>query len=286
MATFSLFGRSGPSKTHENGSGNGSRPGDRAAFIRLVGLSKAYQEGDRRRVVLEDASADFARGEVVALLGRSGSGKSTLLNLVSGIDRADAGQIWMGGQELTAMSERARTLFRRHQIGFIFQFFNLIPTLSVLENVTLPLELGGAPAKAARAAAEPLLDAVGLLDRAATFPDKLSGGEQQRVAIARALVHDPLLVLADEPTGNLDEATGQAVLALLDRLTRQAGKNLLMVTHSPESAAWADRVFYLRDGKLEYDPALRPGFATASAQPGKSGVSEKPALVRTVQAQR
>jgi putative ABC transport system ATP-binding protein len=153
------------------------------------------------------------------------------------------------------MRERERTLFRRRNIGFIFQFFNLIPTLSVLENVTLPLELGGAPVRDARRAAEPLLDAVGLLDRAATYPDKLSGGEQQRVAIARALIHDPLLVLADEPTGNLDEGTGGSVLALLDQLTRQAGKNLLMVTHNPESAARADRVFRLHQGRLE--PCLR-----------------------------
>ena len=219
-------------------------------FIRLVDLSKAYREGERQRIVLQKASAEFATGEFVALLGRSGCGKSTLLNLVSGIDRPDAGQVWVGAQELTAMSEGARTLFRRHQIGFIFQFFNLIPILTVLENVTLPLELGGATLKTARAAAEPLLDAVGLLDRAQTYPDRLSGGEQQRVAIARALAHDPLIVLADEPTGNLDEESGQVVLALLDRLTRQAGKNLLMVTHSPEAAAYADRVLHLHEGKL------------------------------------
>jgi putative ABC transport system ATP-binding protein len=225
-----------------------------AGFIRLTNLSKTYQEGDRRRVVLEDASADFAQGEFIALLGRSGSGKSTLLNLVSGIDAPDAGRIWVGGQELTALGERERTLFRRRNIGFIFQFFNLIPTLSVLENVTLPLELGSASSKIARQAAEPLLAAVGLLDRAATYPDKLSGGEQQRVAIARALIHDPLLVLADEPTGNLDEGTGGSVLALLDQLTRQAGKNLLMVTHNPESAARADRVFRLHHGHLEPCP--------------------------------
>jgi putative ABC transport system ATP-binding protein len=243
------------------------------AFIRLVNLSKAYQEGDRRRVVLENASAEFARGEFAALLGRSGSGKSTLLNLVSGIDRADAGQIFVAGQELTALSERERTLFRRRHIGFIFQFFNLIPTLTVMENVTLPEELGGAAPNAARRVAEPLLDAVGLLDRANTYPDRLSGGEQQRVAIARALVHDPLLVLADEPTGNLDETTGQSVLALLDRLTRQAGKNLLMVTHSPESAGWADRVLHLHNGKLE-------GAPVSHERPGGNG-RERAADVRT-----
>ena len=229
---------------------NGHHPPVEADFIRLVDLSKAYQEGDRRRVVLEGASAEFGRGEFVALLGRSGSGKSTLLNLICGIDRPDAGQVWVGDRDLTALSERERTLFRRHEIGFIFQFFNLIPTLDVLENVTLPLELGGTPPEAARAAARPLLAAVGLLDRAETYPDRLSGGEQQRVAIARALAHDPAIVLADEPTGNLDEDTGVDVLALLDRLTRQAGKSLLMVTHSAEAASYADRVLRLHDGKL------------------------------------
>ena len=234
-------------------------------FIRLVQLSKSYREGERTRVVLDGASAEFARGEFAALLGRSGSGKSTLLNLVSGIDRPDAGEVWVGGQELTRLNDQERTLFRRRHIGFVFQFFNLIPILSVLENVTLPLELNGSPARAARAAAEPLLSAVGLLDRAATAPDKLSGGEQQRVAIARALITDPLLVLADEPTGNLDEATGESVLSLLDRLTRQAGKNLLMVTHSAESAARADRVYHLHAGKMEYVPHPELALIPAAA---------------------
>lgn len=227
-------------------------PADRSdtAFLRFDNLSKSYQEGERTRVVLQNAHAEFARGEFVAILGRSGSGKSTLLNLISGIDRIDAGHIWLDGQDLTALDDHQRTLFRRRNIGFIFQFFNLIPTLTVLENVTLPLELNGVAQRAARGRAEPLLDAVGLLDRVAAFPDRLSGGEQQRIAIARALVHDPLLVLADEPTGNLDEETGQQVLALLDRLTRQAGKNLIMVTHSVEAAGYADRVLVLREGQL------------------------------------
>ncbi|MGD9317018.1 MAG: ABC transporter ATP-binding protein, partial [Anaerolineae bacterium] len=174
----------------------------------------------------------------------------TLLNLISGIDLVDAGDIWFSGQRLTALNERQRTLFRRQNIGFVFQFFNLIPTLTVWENVSLPLELAGADNGEAHDRVETLLDAVGLLDRRDTFPDRLSGGEQQRVAIARALVHDPLLVLADEPTGNLDEATGRQVMALLDRLTRQNGKNLILVTHSNEAASYADRVLTLRDGKL------------------------------------
>lgn len=219
-------------------------------FIRLENLSKSYQEGSRRRTVLQEANATFAKGEFVAILGKSGSGKSTLLNLISGIDLSDGGTIWLNGQNLTTLNEHQRTLFRRHNIGFIFQFFNLIPTLTVLENVSLPAELAGKTVDAARRQAAPLLEAVGLQDRLNTFPDRLSGGEQQRVAIARALVNDPLLLLADEPTGNLDEETGRQVLALLDRLTRQAGKNLVMVTHNREAAAYADRLIYLREGQL------------------------------------
>ena len=220
------------------------------SYIRLEGLSKGYQEGGHTRTVLYEAGAEFARGEFVAILGKSGSGKSTLLNLISGIDLVDGGDIHVNGQQLTSLNERERTLFRRQNIGFIFQFFNLIPTLTVWENVILPLELAGMDDGAARSRAETLLDAVGLLDRRDTFPDRLSGGEQQRVAIARALVHDPVLVLADEPTGNLDEDTGRQVMDLLDRLTRQAGKNLILVTHSNEAAAYADRVLTLHDGKL------------------------------------
>jgi len=219
-------------------------------FLCLEQLSKSYREGSQDRIVLQDACASIHRGEFVAIIGKSGSGKSTLLNLISGIDRMDAGQIYLDGHELTGMDERERTIFRRRNIGFIFQFFNLIPTLTVLENVTLPLELNGETLTAARRRALPLLEAVGLPDRLNTFPDRLSGGEQQRVAIARALVHDPPLVLADEPTGNLDEETGWQVLELLDRLTRKSGKNLLLVTHSREAARYADRVLCLRDGKL------------------------------------
>lgn len=223
----------------------------RDAFIRLENLSKSYQEGTHTRTVLHNVSASFAKGESVAILGRSGTGKSTLLNIISGIDQADEGTIWLEGQELTALNERERTLFRRHHVGFVFQFFNLIPTLTVWENVILPLELTNAIAEEANHRTASLLDAVTLLDRRDTFPDRLSGGEQQRVAIARALVHSPSLVLADEPTGNLDEETGRQVLTLLDRLTRQTGKNLILVTHSAEGAAYADRLLHLRDGRLD-----------------------------------
>ncbi len=201
--------------------------------------------------MLNQVNASFSKGESAAILGKSGSGKSTLLNLISGIDQADEGSIWLDGQNLNELGEKQRTLFRRQKIGFIFQFFNLISTLTTLENVILPLELNGLESQEARRRAEPLLDEVGLLDRAQTFPDRLSGGEQQRVSIARALVHDPLLVLADEPTGNLDEDTGKQILSLLDRLTRQAGKNLILVTHSLDAAAYTDRILYLRDGQLQ-----------------------------------
>lgn len=220
-------------------------------FSYLDRLMKSYQEGDQRRVVLDQVEATFQRGESVAVLGKSGSGKSTLLNVISGIDRVDSGAVWVDGRELTALNERQRTLFRRNHIGFVFQFFNLIPTLTVWENVALPLELKGADNGMVQERAGALLEAVGLQDRWETFPDRLSGGEQQRVAIARALVHDPSLVLADEPTGNLDEATGRQVMALLDRLTRQAGKNLILVTHSAEAAAYADRLLTLQDGRLQ-----------------------------------
>ena len=225
-----------------------------ADFLHFSHLTKSYLEGVKRRIVLQDASLAVRRGEFLAILGKSGSGKTTLLNLISGIDRADQGEICLDGTNLTALNEFERTLFRRQKIGFIFQFFNLIPTLSVWENLTLPLELNGLMDSEGVQRAESLLESVELADRKNTFPDRLSGGEQQRIAIARALVHDPLIVLADEPTGNLDEDTGGQVLALLDRLTRQAGKNLVMVTHSQEAASQVDRIVWLRDGKLvEFD---------------------------------
>jgi len=219
-------------------------------FLTLENVTKAYLEGGQERLVLKDASANFERGELVSIVGRSGSGKSTLLNLISGIDRVNSGHIFMEGVQLTALDDQQRTLFRRRNIGFVFQFFNLIPTLTVQENVSLPLELNSLTQSAARAKSAEILSSVGLGDRLTTFPDRLSGGEQQRVAIARALVHDPLLVLADEPTGNLDEDTGVQILNLLDSLTRQAGKNLIMVTHSRDAAAIADRVLCLREGEL------------------------------------
>lgn len=218
--------------------------------VRLERVTKSFGEGGAFRPVLREVTLSFARGEFDVLLGKSGSGKSTLLNLIAGIDDPTSGEVWVEGAELSRMSDTERTLFRRRRMGFIFQAFNLIPTLTVLENVTLPLELAGAKPKRCRERALELLEAVDLVGRARDFPDRLSGGEQQRVAIARALVNDPALVLADEPTGNLDTETGQIVLDLLDALTRKAGRNLIMVTHSPEVVGVADHVYRLKEGHL------------------------------------
>ena len=223
------------------------------AVVQLFDLHKSFTEGRQNRDVLHSLNYAFNQGEFVVLFGQSGSGKSTLLNLISGIEKPSGGQIAIQGVPITELRERERTLFRRDNIGFIFQFFNLIPTLTVLENVTLPRELAGKDGTETETAALNLLARVGLADRRDTFPDKLSGGEQQRVAIARALIHDPMLVLADEPTGNLDEETGQRVLNLLLELTRREGKTLIMATHNPEIAPLADRVLRLVDGRLVED---------------------------------
>ena len=221
--------------------------------IQLRGLSRRFREGERDHVVLDSLDLDIARGETVALRGRSGSGKSTLLNLVGGIDAPDAGTVQVAGIEVTALTERERTLFRRERIGFIYQAFNLVPTLNVADNVRLVLELNRVPARAAAARIDELLTAVGLADRADSYPDVLSGGEQQRVAIARALSHEPSVLLADEPTGNLDDASAEGVLALLDKLVRDSGHTMLIATHSQHVASRCDRVLELHNGKI--DPA-------------------------------
>ena len=219
--------------------------------ILLRGLSRRFREGGRDHVVLDGIDLDIARGETVALRGRSGSGKSTLLNLIGGIDAPDAGSVNVAGIEVTGLTEHERTLFRRERIGFVYQSFNLVPTLNVADNVRLVLELNKVPASAAAARIDELLAAVGLADRADSYPDVLSGGEQQRVAIARALSHEPAVLLADEPTGNLDDATAEGVLALLDRLVRNNGHTMLIATHSQHVASHCDRVLELHNGKLE-----------------------------------
>jgi putative ABC transport system ATP-binding protein len=222
-------------------------------IVTLRCLTKSFAEGKGQRLVLNNLEYDFLAGNFTAVLGKSGSGKSTLLNLISGIEKPSDGGVIISGLEINKLRDRDRTLFRRDNIGFIFQFFNLIPTLTVLENITLPQELAGLPSSHGQRLARTLLEAVGLADRERAFPDTLSGGEQQRVAIARALVHNPLLILADEPTGNLDEETGATVLSMLLRLTKSEGRTLIMATHNTEIASRADRVLTLVDGQLVAD---------------------------------
>ena len=226
--------------------GGAAPPADADLVLDLRGVVKRYREGDAAREVLRGADLAMPTGAVGALVGRSGAGKSTLLNLVSGIDAPDAGTVAVAGTEIGRLSERERTLFRRRHVGFVFQFYNLVPTLTVAENVRFLLDLDGAADAAGRA--RELLEEVGLDDRADAFPDRLSGGEQQRVAIARALAHGPALVLADEPTGDLDAKTGARVLDLLERMTRERGRSLLMVTHDEGTLDRVDVVFRLADG--------------------------------------
>lgn len=236
-------------------------------LIQLENLTKTYAEGDRERLVLSGIDVCFDEGEFVVVRGRSGSGKTTLLNLLAGIDLPTAGEITMDGVRLTSLSSRARTLFRRDNIGFIFQFFHLIPTLTVHENVALPAELAAVPKAEADRRALELLERVGLVDRRSDYPDRLSGGEQQRVAIARALVQHPRLLLADEPTGNLDDKTGSSVMSLLIGLTHEFERTLILATHSRRIAALASRNLTLEAGRLVEDLARRS--VRAAAFPGR-----------------
>lgn len=232
------------------------------SLCELVDVTKRYREGDRHRTVLEGANLAIESGEFVVLLGRSGSGKSTLLNLLAALDRPDEGEVRVEGRNLAESSEAERTQFRCSKIGFIFQSFNLVSTLTVGENVSLRPVLNGVSKSDAEAAARGRLDDVGLLDRADSFPDVLSGGEQQRVAIAAALAHEPTLILADEPTGNLDVENGSQVVSLLDDLVRNRGKTLVMATHSREMIGLADRVLTIEAGRfVETAPSSDPPSA-------------------------
>jgi len=219
-------------------------------------LVRCYREAGGERCVLKGVDLELAAGERLGLLGRSGSGKSTLLNLLGGIDLPNSGRIRIAGQDLVGLSERERTLFRRRHIGFIYQFFNLIPTLTVAENVTLPLELNGERARDTRGQVRHMLKRVGLNDRGGDFPDQLSGGEQQRVAIARAVVMSPALLLADEPTGNLDHTSGGEIVHLMEQMN-QSGLTLLVVTHDPLIGERARRRIQLSDGRVVSDEQLR-----------------------------
>ena len=225
-------------------------------LIKIRDLSKAYQRGGQDIPVLLDIQLDVRAGECVALMGGSGSGKSTLLNLIAGIDQPSSGRIEIGGVDIATLSEGQLADWRARNVGFIFQFYNLMPVLTALENVELPLLLTGLSARQRRAHAEAALEMVKLADRMDHYPNELSGGQQQRVAIARALVSDPTLIVADEPTGDLDRTTGGEVLDLLDELNRKLGKTIVMVTHDPKAAARARRMVHLEKGLLVSEEEL------------------------------
>ena len=221
--------------------------------VRLVRATRSYGDGAARVTALSDVSLEIARGEWVAVVGPSGSGKSTLLHLVAGIDVATSGEVWVDGRELSKLSDDDLTRHRRDRIGVVYQFFHLLPTLSVRENVALPALLAGRDEKETLARADRLIEEVGLTARGGARPATLSGGEMQRAAVARALVQEPPLVLADEPTGNLDSRAGAAVLDRLQALTRARGTTVVLVTHSLDTAARADRIVEIKDGRVTGD---------------------------------
>jgi putative ABC transport system ATP-binding protein len=221
-----------------------------APLIRIRSLSKSYQRGGQTIPVLLDIHLDVQPGEFIALMGPSGSGKSTLLNLIAGIDTPSSGTIQIGGVDIASLSEGQLADWRARNVGFIFQFYNLLPVLTAFENVELPLLLTSLSARERGERVRGLLAAVGLTERADHYPNELSGGQQQRVAIARALVTDPKLIVADEPTGDLDRATGEEVLQLMDGLVREWGKTIVMVTHDPKAASRAQRMVHLEKGVL------------------------------------
>lgn len=216
-------------------------------------LTKTYQMGEVQVTALDGVDFSVERGEFVAIMGPSGSGKSTLLHLLGGLDYPTSGEVYLNGQPLSRLSDDEMTQLRRHKVGFIFQFYNLLPTLSAAENVGLPLIIDNQPISRHRALLGDLLKLVGLQDRAEHLPDQLSGGQQQRVAIARAFVNQPEIVLADEPTGNLDSRAGAAVLELLRKTCREMSATIVMVTHDPRAASYADRVVFLKDGRIVHE---------------------------------
>lgn len=220
-------------------------------MIRCIDLCKIYRQGDNEITALADVSLEIPRGAFAVVMGPSGSGKSTLLQLIGGLDRPSGGEILVDGRLIGQMADDEVTLFRRTHIGFVFQFFNLLPTLTALENVTLPFVLDGRSKAEADRRAATLLAKVGLEARRHHLPEEMSGGEIQRVAIARALAFNPPLLLADEPTGNLDSKTGGAILSLLRQINREEGCTIVMVTHSQEAASYGDRTIFVRDGRIE-----------------------------------
>ena len=252
-STVTGFGQNACPHLHPPGRGRGYTPpveNGSPNAVETVGLRKVYGEGSTEVRALDDVSLGFPNGEFAAIMGPSGSGKSTLLHILGALDKPTGGRVIVGGTELSGLTDRELTLLRRERMGFVFQFFNLIPTLSAEENVLLPVLISGKkPAKYAKRLDE-LLDLVGLADRRTHRPDELSGGEQQRVALARALVRFPDIILADEPTGNLDSKTGSEVLDLLKESASRYDQTILMVTHDPRAASTADRAVFLSDGRV------------------------------------
>lgn len=227
-----------------------SREGDVLSTLEARALRKQYQLGEHTVDALAGVDFIVEKGEFVAIMGPSGSGKSTLLHLLGGLDKPSDGEVNLAGKRLSILDDREATLVRRHNVGFVFQFFNLLPTLTAEENVALPLIIDGQNLRQHRARIDAVLQLVGLSDRAHHRPDQLSGGEQQRVSVARALVTQPAIVLADEPTGNLDSKTGMAIMDLLRRSRDELGQTIVVVTHDPRAAAYADRVVFLGDGQI------------------------------------
>ena len=246
-------------------------------MMELVEVTKLYQQGRRCVEAVRGVSLTVEPGEFVAIMGPSGSGKSTLMHLLGALDTPTTGKALFLGRDLAAMSDRERSLLRRTRIGFVFQFFNLLRTLTAAENVALPLLLGKEPHARAVARAAEALERVGLRDRAEHFPDEMSGGEMQRVAVARALVTDPDAVLCDEPTGNLDSANSQEILNLLRSLPESGKRSVVMVTHDPNSAAYGDRLFHIRDGLVESERRQTP-CARPELKPAPQGIQAAASL--------
>ncbi len=245
-----------------------------ASVVRARGLRKEYGKGEGLVRAVDDVDLDVASGETVAVMGPSGCGKSTLLHLLGGLDRPSGGELWLAGQRLDQMGERALARLRRNSVGFVFQAFHLMDELTAVENVELPALLAGQPARTARRRASGLLERVGLTDRARFLPSALSGGQRQRVAIARALVSDPQLVLADEPTGNLDSQSTVDVLRLFENLHTD-GQTLIIVTHDSRIAATADRLISMRDGAFVDETRLTGGSTgNLGALAGLNGLTE------------
>jgi putative ABC transport system ATP-binding protein len=237
-------------------------------LLQARNLRKNFARGESQVEALRGVDLSIAKGEFVSIMGPSGSGKSTLLHLVGGLDLPTSGEVLIDGEAIEKLSDDALSEFRRRRLGFIFQFFNLLPTLSALENVALPRLLDGESIAEVEPKARALLERMGLGSRTGHRPDQLSGGEMQRVAIARALVTDPLLILADEPTGNLDSKTGESVLTLLSEMARERGHTILMVTHDANAASFGTRLVRLRDGQIESDTAVAPRKASRPKDAG------------------